>query len=261
VDVEKVMQEAREKSTRSSPPKRRDREAEQETERRRIRERCEDRYRSRIDNIPHRYREYTLRDCESYAESSGKKAAYELARRFVGSGGSIVERDRERKALLIGGGFGVGKTVLATASYKALVWRLDHPDDPDPSITGLWSKWHQVVSEIQSTYSAAAQEDRDTVLARYQNTDVLLLDDVGDLDREMESDDRRRILHEIIDARNDWMRPTLITTNLAGHGEIEHQFGTRTWERIREMCGFVLMKGANLRDEDLAESTESHSTP
>lgn len=63
----------------------------------------------------------------------------------------------------------------------------------------------------------------------------------------MQSDDRRRLVYEVLDARNDQLKPTIITTNLTD-GELAEQFGERTFQRIMEMCAMVEMQGVNLRN-------------
>jgi DNA replication protein DnaC len=189
-----------------------------------------------------------------------KSAAVDAAETFVANQGRIKHRARLRTSLVFGGDYGVGKTVLATATYKAILWQLDHPEDTDPSLNATWAKWHSVISEVQSTYSPGAETDRARVLGKYQSADVLLLDDVGDLDKDMQSDDRRRILYEIIDVRNDWLRPTIITSNVVSISKLKKQFGERTFERLREMSAFYLMGGENLRDTDIDVHTQQPQT-
>ena len=62
----------------------------------------------------------------------------------------------------------------------------------------------------------------------------------------METDDRRRIIYQLINYRHNHDLPMLITTNLNGQ-QLADQFGGRTVERIIESCAWVKMEGQNLR--------------
>lgn len=180
-----------------------------------------------------------METCDRYAEEDGKAKALELARTFAAERG-VEQRGRERFCLLLSGGFGGGKTWLASAIFRELV--------AGTRQAGLWRKFYQLIREIQGTYSPAARQSVDQVLGRFQKVPVLLLDDVGDLTKSEQSEDRRRLLYEILDVRNDHLLPTIITTNL-GSEQLASQFGARTFERILEMAALAGFEGKNLRRE------------
>lgn len=190
--------------------------------------------------VPPRFQKAKMSNCESYAEQEGKTRAFERAQTFCEEG-NLFQRDARRFCLLLTGSYGTGKTWLGTAVFKRLLW--SHPDVKQ----GLWRKFYAFVREVQGTYSAAADRSVDQVLGGYQNTDLLFLDDLGDLERPVQSDDRRRLVYEVLDARNDQLKPTIITTNLSAD-QLAEQFGERTFQRVMEMCALVEMEGANLRD-------------
>lgn len=110
----------------------------------------------------------------------------------------------------------------------------------------MWRKFYDFVREVQSTYSEAAEETVRRVLTRYQSTPLLLLDDVGDLTIDQQTDDRRRLLYEVLDKRNDNMLPTILTSNLSP-AQFREQFGERTLERVLEMAALFNMNGRNYR--------------
>jgi hypothetical protein len=62
------------------------------------------------------------------------------------------------------------------------------------------------------------------------------------------SDDRRRIIFQLINHRYNEGLPTLLTTNLQGK-QIAEQFGARVFERIIESCVWHTVTGRNLRME------------
>lgn len=194
----------------------------------------------RRTGIPKRFQRAHLSTCERYADEPGKQRALELATEFARER-RLVQRDRTRFCLLLSGDFGTGKTWLGTAVFQELIWSGNRQ--------GLWRKFHSFIREVQGTYSAAARRSVDEVLGAFQKTPVLMLDDVGDLTQKVQTDDRRRLLYEVIDARNDQLLPTIITTNL-DEQQLTQQFGARTFERLLEMAALVGMTGKNLRIED-----------
>ena len=201
-----------------------------------------------------------------FADRPGKTDAVAAACEMVAEG-HVSQRGRPRFCLCLTGDYGTGKTFLGTATYKQLVRRhlverlapaFDAPTSdaerrrateraphvPRPE----WVKFYDFVRSVQAAYHRTSEVSVADVLRRYQTAPVLMLDDVGDLDVEVESEDRRRLLYEVLDHRNDHRRPTVLTTNLS-LGEFAAQFGGRTVQRVVEMAALVEMRGANLRGE------------
>lgn len=188
--------------------------------------------------IPPRHQEAHLkRNCGALWNYEEKRTALSLAQELV-ENGHILQRDRKRYCLLIKGDFGTGKTWLATATFKEMLWR---------ERSGLWTKYWAFIGDIQDTYGT----DRSTMNTRrkYQHTPVLMLDDIGDLQND-ETQDRRYNLFKVLDHRNDHLLPTIMTTNL-GKARLIEQFGERTWERIKQMAALSSMEGDNLRDNPI----------
>ena len=213
------------------------------------RERQAEGWRRLIDfsGIPPSYHMAHMRDLEAVEGDREKASAVEVMRAYAESG-KIDTQGYDQYCLLLSGGFGTGKTHAATAVFKDRLWKASNN-------SAMWRKYPAFIREVQSTYSAAADRTVQQVLAAYQKTPLLLLDDVGDLTMGSETDDRRRLVYEVIDYRNDHFLPTIITTNLNG-AQLEEQFGERTWERIRFMCCLLRMEGTNLRRQPLTEMTD-----
>ena len=201
--------------------------------------------------VPKRHREAYWPSCERFANDDRKRTPYRAALSFAGKDGTEagrVEATRQGTdvtcfSLLLMGDHGTGKTWLATATFKHLLW---HADDK----SGIWTKFYDFIREVQSTYSAAAETTVRKVLGRYQHTPILLLDDVGDLTVEEQTEDRRRLLYEVLDKRNDEMLPTLLTSNLSP-ARFREQFGERTLERVIEMAAMYRMEGRNYRQNPI----------
>lgn len=190
--------------------------------------------------IPPRFQPaHLLRNCGGWSEDPDRADAYAVAVAFADRG-SVEERSRDRYALFLTGEFGRGKTWLASAVFKNLLAK-------SAGKVGMWRTFHWFVREVQATYHTSSSTRSDQVIRSYQKTPLLLLDDVGDLDRGRETEDRSRLLYEVLDYRNNYLLPTIITTNLLP-SEMEDQFGARTFQRILEMSAFVTMAGENLRE-------------
>ena len=188
--------------------------------------------------VPPSFRDAHVYDLRQIREDDAKRAAVDVMRQYAEDG--YIERNGYRQwCILLSGSFGTGKTHAATAVFLDRLWRSRRKQ-------GMWRKYTEFVREVQATYSRAAERSVQQVLASYQKTPLLLLDDVGDLTIDQETEDRRRLVYEVIDYRNDWMLPTILTTNLSASA-LQEQFGERTWERLSFMATLLRLEGANLR--------------
>lgn len=154
-----------------------------------------------------------------------------IANGYIEDGGS----KRYKTGIILAGDFGRGKTGLLTPVLRHLL---------SMGKTGLWIETYDFISQIQSGYEDGSSLSR---LEVAQRADVILLDDFGDKSRTAaETDDRRRILYQLINYRHNEGLPMLITTNLVA-AEMSIQFGQRTVERLLESCAWVRLGGGNLR--------------
>lgn len=213
-------------------------------------EAAEWRQRMKDAGMPPRFQEaHFTRNCKWMRDAEGKQAALALAGEISSPGedGSFfIERGGRRyHSLLLSGDFGTGKTWLASATFKRILYL--HQQRNPREASAMWRRFLTFVGTVQSTYGGAAQETSEDVIQRYSASDLLLLDELGDLQKDAETHDRRELITRVLNHRNDHFRTTLITTNLDAEG-LADQFGQRAFERIKEMAVFVRMKGANLRD-------------
>jgi len=135
------------------------------------------------------------------------------------------------------GSVGTGKTGMLTPVLRRYL---------DAGLSALWIEFYDFCQAIQSKYSQADDAAGQAMdLAR--SVDWLLIDDVGDPTRSgPETDDKRRLLYQIVNHRHNHRRPMLITSNLDLRG-LAAQFGERTVERIYESCAVIRVGGRNLR--------------
>lgn len=154
---------------------------------------------------------------------------------------------RKKPGLCFVGNPGVGKTGILSVAFRARLGKK----------AGLWIELYEFFNAVQSQYGKEGG-DADARLEAAKTAPLLFLDDVGDPDRLLrdrdgtvlgiaaETDDRRRLLWEILDYRHGQELPTLMTSNLT-RSNFERQWGTRLAARAWEMCWVVPVTGCDLR--------------
>lgn len=190
-------------------------------------------FRTRLQRsgIPSRYAGVTKAQIMHYAADPAKQPALDAVLKLV--------REKHiagKSGILLSGSFGTGKTTLATYAFKTLLWENARAD-------GVWTKSYALVRNVQAGYADGTARQ---VLQQASCATVLLLDDLGDLDKAQDTVDRRQIIYEVLDSRSDAILPTLVTTNLTSV-DLAKQFGERPFQRLLELCHLVRMDGINYR--------------
>lgn len=189
--------------------------------------------------IPAHFRDMSIDTMiERAGKDKDKREAIQAACDLLNNGFLLDPRTgRCKPGIVISGDYGRGKTGLLTPVLRHFI---------EQGKSGLWIEVYDFFTEVQKGYSDGESNAR---LEAAQQADVILLDDLGDKSRAtVETDDRRRILYQLINYRHNHALPMLITTNLTGK-EAAMQFGARTFERIVESCVWISMGGKNLRLE------------
>jgi DNA replication protein DnaC len=160
-----------------------------------------------------------------------KTKAIEVARTMVEQG-----MYQDKPGVFLFGSYGCGKTGVLTPVLRHWL---------DQGHSGLWIEFYDFCEEIQSKYGKGDEASQAMDLVR--SVEWLMMDDIGDVARkDLETDDKRKLLYQIVNHRHNHVRPMLITSNLTP-GEFTAQFGARTFERIAECCAVVKIGGRNLR--------------
>jgi len=135
---------------------------------------------------------------------------------------------------------GTGKTTLAACAINALINRWEGGPDR-PVLPVLYETGPSLNIRVRATYNIRPDEApwRETEAEMYRSlcwVGLLVLDDVGDPDKEPASDHTRRIYFHIIDKRYGDGLPVLLVTNSQGE-ELKKIMGKYAVDRLAEMAG------------------------
>lgn len=145
-------------------------------------------------------------------------------------------------ALVLAGNPGCGKTHIARRIFEAtggpflrLPQGLNYQAKTFvPEIDGIFTTEADLLGDIRGTYSG--QDSEEKILARYQRTRVLIIDDVlmeGNVKVESMPWYQARMV-KVIEPRAARNMPTLFTTNQSA-AAFKGGMGARAWSRLRGM--------------------------
>ncbi|MCJ8293528.1 MAG: ATP-binding protein [Colwellia sp.] len=137
-----------------------------------------------------------------------------------------VENFPTDKSLIMVGGVGTGKTLLASAMIESLV------DKHKCEIVKLI----EIVRELKATWSRDSETSEEKIISWYTKLDLLIIDEVGS---QFGSDTEKLFIFEIIDGRYQNMKPTIIISNLDING-VKDAIGERCVDRLREGGGSMI---------------------
>ena len=132
------------------------------------------------------------------------------------------------RSLIMCGNPGTGKTHLAVGIAKHIM---------DEGGTALFTRVIDMIRTVRETYGRDSTRTERQVIAEYARPDLLILDEVG---HQHGSDAERLNLFDVINARYEQCRPTLLITNLSLNGLREY-LDDRAQDRLREGVGRVLV--------------------
>lgn len=141
---------------------------------------------------------------------------------------------RPHRSIVLSGPAGRGKTYLLHCLMKGLCLKGYGPCD----IRYFKGKVldDRFLEEVKECGSSKH------LMQQLQEIQFLFIDDFG---IERDSERAEREIYEIIDYRNDWEKPTIISTNISFERS-EEVFGERLASRLREYC-WINFKGNDLR--------------
>lgn len=193
-----------------------------------------------VAGVPVRFRDLTIDSLQATVLCDPEKESALAAAKAMIAQGYIDVAGRRKNSLILSGPYGTGKTGTATPILR--YWL-------DQGRSGLWIEFYDFCDRVQQGYNRG---DSKEVMEAAQRADWVLLDDVGELNRDdrvtgfAETTDKQKILYQLVNYRHNHALPTLITSNLSP-SQLVNQFGARTFERLLESYHIVSMGGRNLR--------------
>jgi DNA replication protein DnaC len=147
------------------------------------------------------------------------------------------------RGLLFYGPHGVGKTHLAIGILKSVV--------RSKGARAFFFETRELLRLVRDTYNRSVEETEMEVLRPLLDADLLVLDDLG---AERTSEWVQETLGLVVNTRYNARRPTIFTSNLIDLPDntdprtFIFQLGARTRSRLIEMCDWVEIQGADVRE-------------
>jgi DNA replication protein DnaC len=185
--------------------------------------------------VPARYARCELATFEH--DMNTQREAFRRATRFVEAFPAVD------KGLLLYGPHGVGKTHLAVGILKEVVRK--------KGARGYFFETRELLKLVRETYTRTSDDTEMDVLAPVLEADLLVLDDLG---AEKTSEWVQETLGLVVNTRYNARRATIFTSNLVDSPDntdpqgFIFQLGARTRSRLVEMCDWVEIQGADVRE-------------
>lgn len=170
--------------------------------------------------IPRRFQETKLSD---YVTDSGDK--HNVFKTVASYLENQEEVSKLGRSLLFYGNIGTGKTRLATSIVKG--W----------NGVGYYTTAREYTRLIRSTYSSASKVTEQDVVDRFTDYSILVIDEIG---KQFATDNERYAIFDIINARYNEMKPTILVSNMSLE-DIEEFLGKATVDRIKENGGHAIL--------------------
>ena len=131
---------------------------------------------------------------------------------------------KQKGGLIMVGNVGTGKTHLAIAIGQALLAK---------DLTVKYLTIGRLIRAVRDTWGSKEQSEEDIYYNLSRNYELLIIDEIGVQNC---SENEKSILFEVINARYEEQKPTILISNL-DVTEIEHVVGQRVFDRISEGGG------------------------
>lgn len=140
-----------------------------------------------------------------------------------------VESFPTDKSMIMCGGVGTGKTLLACSIIESLV------DRNKCQVINIIN----IVRNFKKTWKHDYKYTEQDVLDHYVNLDLLIIDEVG---MQFGSDTEKLFIFDVINGRYEETKPTILISNLDIQG-IKNSIGERCVDRLKEGGGIVVALG------------------
>ena len=154
---------------------------------------------------------------------------------------NFAEYAEHNVGIMLWGGVGTGKTFYAACIANALI---------EQYCTVIMATVTDLVSELTEDYG----KNREWVLRRIAETDLLVLDDLG---VERGTEYMQEHVYDIVNERCNANKPLIVTTNLSP-SDMEREtvdIKRRTYDRVRACCSPIKVDGESRRKDIGKEKT------
>ena len=177
---------------------------------------------------------FRKRSFANFQVTEGNRVAFEAARDYALNFSNYQDTG---KSLIFVGEVGRGKTHLAAAILQEVLRQ---------GFDGVMVVVIELLNEIRDSYERQGVKEGD-LLRVVKEADLLVLDDLAAAERFTEWEKGK--LYEIINARYEDEKPTIITTNRT-ISWISERLGRKVVDRVVEMCGDIIhLAGENYREK------------
>jgi len=177
-----------------------------------------------LSGIPKRFQSKTFDNF--IAEKEGQKIALRKCRSYANN---FSEMMASGKSMIFTGGTGTGKTHLANAIANHVI---------ENGHTAYFAAVRKILTAVKSTWRSNSPKTEEEVIKNFANLDLLIIDEIG---VQFDTDSEKMILFDVINARYENNKPTIILSNLSVTSEtetsIESILGERIMDRLRESGG------------------------
>lgn len=170
--------------------------------------------------IPPRFRRRSFDNYEAVTDK--QRSALRRARAYSGR-----VCDGGYGGLILSGSPGTGKTHLACAIGMAF-------ESTGRSV--LFMSVAELIRHLRKSYRKDSEQDLQKAINALRDIDLLILDEVG---VQTGSDDELLLLNDVINARYNWMKPSVLISNLSVP-KLDPVLGARIIDRMREDGGALI---------------------
>ncbi|WP_043309304.1 ATP-binding protein [Pseudomonas sp. ML96] len=169
---------------------------------------------------------FTTKTFENYrTENDRQQVALSACQGYAAN---FTEHAADGRCLLLLGHVGNGKTHMAAAVAGVVV--REHRRNV------MYTTVARVCQQVKASYGKEAEQSEREAMDLFRAPDLLILDEVG---ASYGTDFERMVMFEVINARYEDVKPTIVISNLAAPALVG-ALGDRTVDRLREGGGIVV---------------------